>query len=43
MSDLGARNLGEPDDQPPVWVAFVTVAAAVLGVVIALSIWGSLT
>ena len=33
----------EPNDQPPIWVAFVTIAAAVLGVVIALWMFASLT
>ena len=43
MSGFGAGDLGEPEDQPPVWVAFVTVLAAVTGVVIAIYIWGALT
>jgi hypothetical protein len=35
-------GFGEPAEQPPRWMAFVTVAAAVLGVAIALAIFGSL-
>jgi hypothetical protein len=33
----------ETSDQPPTWVAFVTLAAAILGVVLAFWIWGALT
>ncbi len=36
-------QFGEPDDQPPRWVAFVTVVAAVLGVLIAFWVFGGLT
>jgi hypothetical protein len=43
VSGSGRIRFDEPDDQPPVWVAFVTIAAAVLGVVIALYMFGLLT
>ena len=36
-------RFGEPEEQPPIWVAFVTIAAAVLGVVIALYMFGIIT
>ena len=43
MSGSEARPFGQPDDQPPIWVAFVTVVAAVLGVIIAIWMFGFFT
>jgi hypothetical protein len=35
--------LGESSDQPPVWIAIVVVAAAIIGVILGLWVFAALT